>query len=290
MAIELYPESYAAEQRTTLTRLSHHHIEGDDARLDFVIEQQAATVDEYTILVPGFYGIHSAYVGLRQETARQNPQTGVISMHPPRRASLRHADHILPIAVWEVMKATAEQTGASRFNLVGHSMGGSAAIHAAEYIRQNKAADLIGQVTLNAAAGVTDHNLLTLGPRAGRLLRRELLPNRQALVQNLDHWKAAQEVASYTLHPQTILEMLAVCRSNILSNLGRLSDAGVSIGALYFPQDPLFDAERAERNLRGRVQQFAVLEMPAQAGHIAPQLFPREVAQANLRLTMQAGR
>lgn len=288
MVAELYPEPYTAEQSVALTQLSHHRIREGATRLDFVIEQQTAAVDEYTILVPGFYGVHSAYVGLRQQTALQDARTGAISMHPPRRASLRHADHILPIAIWEVMKATAQETGVARFNLVGHSMGGPAAVHAVEYIRSHKDASLIGQITLNAAAGITNHNLLTMGPRAARLIRQELLPNRQALAHNLDHWRAAQEVVAYTMHPQTVLEMLAVCRSDILRNIGWLSDAGVPVQALYFPQDPLFDAERAEHNLRGRVQQFAVLEAPTQAGHTAPQLFPQEVASANLQLMIRS--
>lgn len=280
MVAELVTEQGWLPERADVTEIEHHAVRHAGALLHYATEQQHSTVNAYTILVPGFYGIHAAYAGLRHETAVLDPTIGVISMEPPRTASLRHADHVLPKAVWGIMKDVAETTGVETFNLVGHSMGGPAAVHAAQYIRLHKDPGLIGDITLNAAAGVTNHNLVKLGPRALQLVANEVRRGYPELHRRMGA-KAAAEVVRYTLHRQTLYEMLAVCKSNILNDIAELSEAGVHTSAVYFPCDPLFDADRAERNLQNRVHTFTVMDTPPTAGHIAPQIHPAEVAAAN---------
>lgn len=281
MVAELKPELQFSTPPEALTQLGHHSVRHAGMKLEFVTEQQQAQVDEYTIVVPGLFGIHSAYAGLRHQTALLDATVGVISLDPPRHADWRHPDRVLSKAVWGVAKAVVAETGATKINLTGHSMGGVGAVHAARHIMEYKDPELLGTVTLNASAGVTGHNLLSLLPRARRWGTDSLIHNRQDLLEYAGGRSALRDLARYTVHHQTLLEIKAVCNANILDDISALSEAGVTTTALYFAGDPLFDPEDAERNLAGRVHAFDVLEQPPLAGHNAPQRFPKHVAAAN---------
>jgi len=291
------PEPLDYEVDTDITK---HVAEHAGMQLAYRREQQSDDITEYNIWVPGFFGIHSAYNQLRHEATLLDPHAGNISMHAPRKHDLWHSlspqnslhpSLMLSKAVWGIIKDTAEDTGVQKFNLIGHSMGGPAVVNAATYIQRNKDGSLLNSVTLNASAGVTNHNIATLAPRAARLLTDEIRSNWPELSKRVgghDRAVATRELIRYMFHRQTFLEMLAVSNCNILDKIATLSET-VPTAGLFFPSDPLFDVDRAERNLSSRVHAFEVMQTPETAGHVAPQLYPAEVAAKNLAVRQSFG-
>ncbi|CAN5170728.1 hypothetical protein BH09PAT3_BH09PAT3_0670 [soil metagenome] len=299
MALELSPEKTlwtpedgSLETGTEpFTQLSLRNIHHAGMQLEYTREQQETEVQAYNIWVPGFFGIHCAYANLRHASAVLDPTVGDISMQAPRKRDLIHSDlrpsEMLPKAVWGVMKDVMLETGVERFNLIGHSMGGAAVVNTATFIVEQKDPRFIKSVAMNASAGVTGHNILSLVPAVGLMFTQEIARKRALLTHHVGGEKLAtarHELFEYARHPQTVLEMIGVSHCNILGKVEKLSEDGVVTIGLFFPKDPLFKAHKAEKNLQDRVTAFSILEDPADAGHVASLLYPTEVAAENLRL------
>lgn len=279
---------------TTDSRFDRHFgtIRVDDARVDYTITSlrgQAWDNDTATrIVVPGYFGCQKSYMPLAEEfalagspavTMQASRHQGLMSLRPHNM--LHPGD--LPTNAAAAVQQDLDYSFDLRFaHMIGHSMAGDAAIEAT---RQNAAKDRmrgrdprILSATLLDAAGITPHNAAQLVLKTRKILTEVL----KAPPENLRRCSnVIAELALYgIMNPlRTVGEGVRASSHQIdMQHLGQVRELGVKVVGMFHAADAYFPADKALSCLGGKVDKF-VIGSPAQAGHLAPHLYPREVAQ-----------
>ncbi|MDB5182014.1 MAG: hypothetical protein JWP13_777, partial [Candidatus Saccharibacteria bacterium] len=135
---------------------------GDNVRVPYTINTVVplgSTV--LNILVPGFGSTKSAYVPMAHAMALggQNAVTIKPARHQGIRTltprSLLHPEDLLPEEVSAVMRDIYNKHGIKEFDAEGHSMGGPAAVKAAEMANKQSKGPKVRNVMLIQAAGAS---------------------------------------------------------------------------------------------------------------------------------------
>lgn len=251
----------------------------------------------HMLIIPGLGGIEPTTMPLAAEFAKEG--YSVTTLSPPRGNmqelldirsakhtihSLLHPDHLLSQAGYAVAKDIYSSYEIEQLHIIGHSMGGPAALKVAE-VCAKKFPGLVTGVTLLASAGATGHDIVELAPKAADVIRKELRPNWDLLQSNLEIFTNEAELVmqslKYFLHNpiRTIGETYMVTRADVRPGLQKLTKLGIETSGVFTCSDLFFNCEKAEETIGHIIDHFRVIDDPIAIGHLGPQLYPYQTAQ-----------
>lgn len=253
-----------------------------------------AAGQEHILFVPGLGGTEVTSMPFAAEMVKDG--CGVTTFDPPRHQRIlgllppatTHPARLLSQAAYQTACDLADKYGVESLWLYGHSMGGPAAVSAAEYIAKRHPKLLAG-VAIMGSAGATEHNIIDLAPRAARVIAQELVPNWDLLCKNLEGYTNDAELVlksiMYALRNplRSLGETWAVTRADIRPGLEQLDRLGIETSGIFFCKDLFFDCEQAERRIGKIVSRFHVVAAPETIGHLGPQLYPAEAARSHIQ-------
>lgn len=259
------------------------------AAIDYTLEiPQDLREDIPIVFVPGFGGIKPAYKSLRNEIVKAGKPA--VSFKPARSQNLGagyhpkhlfHPERLLQQSTWAVMRDIEANVGFDKFDLSGHSMGGPAVVGAAMQQTEH-----VRSIIMVAAAGLNPVDQLTLGKRFGDFLVTDLMPNIWKMKVQHESSVAIEAISYFLRNPKrTIGEALAVSGADSRFALRRLGQIGVKTAALQFKNDKIFPVDEV-REMSGDVVDMFIYDDP-KAGHVEPQLNPKEVAFEHLSILKQ---
>lgn len=233
--------------------------------------------DNVNVIIYGFAGSDAAYRGLAKAlTTEQGLPTLSLQLsrfqHP--RAALSRKHLMQPTALTSKLVHAAigklpTHDMPEKVNLFGHSMGGWIGTELAVHKPH-----LVNTLTLVGSAGLTEHNILTLGPRFPRLVGQialDLVKERPNALSLRNLYDSGRHIASNPM--LTLGEMITVANCNIRDRL----EGGIvpNIVVLHPERDELFDADAVRGQVDGLVD--CHFTMPG-LGHGAPITHPSETA------------
>ena len=236
------------------------------------------------LVIPGYFACEAMYKHYARELASRGE---TVATYTPARhqgsqslrpGNLIHPERLLPKAAVTIAHELNSDYKISEYHISGNSMGGPAAIAAAKYSAANPKEPRVASVELLASAGVTHHNLLTLGAASLRLMEEA----REAHVlsrQRREH--LTTNIARYGLTNvvRTVTEGFQVSNCRIRpSDIAALQQREVVVTGLFHDNDPYFPAATAYKNI-GHIVNYFVYGQPPKGGHLAPYTYPAEVAR-----------
>lgn len=291
--LESTPQYYGREHLDTARAFSHlyghannpflHHepyvTYTDGAAVSYTVTSVLDPEETpFRILTAGFCGVEEAYMDLANEQAlngetvvtfRAARHQGLSSLAP---RNLLHPNNLLAHEVVAIADGLHNTYGVEEIDISGHSMGGPAAVRAAEIISRRSTGVRVGRVTLMQSAGVTRHNLGRLGvslPAIG-LEALPLIARHPELVRStLVHINANLL--------RTSGEMIEVSHCRLSpERLERLNESGIATAAIFNYWDMFFPAHKAIREIGDAVDQFGI---GRRGGHLAPLTHPNDFAR-----------
>ncbi len=255
------------------------------------------------LVVPGIYGTEGAYKPFARALAKLG--STAITFDPPRHqgiyslapANLCHPERLLPEVVTALARTAQSAYGIDAFHGIGHSMGGPGVFKAAEKLAARKAAEKAGDiipryqpspemlsVTMLDSAGLSGHHFIPLSLKGPRLL-----PEIVRAVKDNPNLCVPTILYGVTNGVRTFGEAVSVSECKIShERIAGLREQDVTTIGIFHEKDPFFPAEKAYKN-KGRYLDYFEFGGPEQAGHLAPQLYPREVAEEYLTTLAVAG-
>lgn len=232
------------------------------------------------LVVHGFYGIQSAYGGIRNHFAQQGhraitygraDQSWASFFHPSQAAKPHRLISQAPLGV---MRTIHQEHGIDSVHTVGHSYGGAIALEIALF----KQPEQQKSVTLLASAGTDGHTLMSLAHKLPDEAWHDIIPSMPDLaracgIQGL--WEAIR----YAKNPIRLLfETLDVTHRDIRPHIQAVVDSGIPVAAVPFKKDRFFKAEEVKAHIGNVVTLYSEFPDP-DAEHSAPMTQPAEVAQ-----------
>ncbi len=286
------------EQERPLSRPQTYSIRDtalvDGTRVNYTIEYpyRANYEQEFLapiVFVPGNFEPEEALHVPRRSLAEIS-QRPVATFDQPRMLSffnnfylkhVLHPENSLKEASIGVVDDIYEKYGHSRVHLLGHSMGGPAAVSTA-LERPNH----IESVTLMASAGIENLTPIDMSSRMPGYLGQEACE----FITKVQDWEKigsiALAVAMYgCINPwRTISESMAVTTSDIKNHVRRLAQLNIPVSILQFQNDKLIDTKRT-RQAAASLPNAWYLEYPdPNAGHNEFLKQPRKVARTLIDL------
>lgn len=229
----------------------------------------------WRILTPGFCGVENSYMDLANEQALRGET--VVTLKPARHQGISslsprnilHPENLLAQEVIAVADDLYNRYGVKQVEVDGHSMGGPAAVRAAEIISRREKGIQVGKLALFEAAGVTNHNMGQLGINVPAIWAEALRlagKHPDLVLDTLRHF--------YTNLLRTSGEMIEVSHCRISpERLAGLTEFGITTAAVYHRRDRFFPAQKAFAEIGEAVHNF---QFGSRGGHLAPLTFPRE--------------
>lgn len=281
------PESGGEDQSRTFD----HTAEFRNGTVDWSIEIPRDMIDPVPLLIaPGFMGIKPGYEDFAHELALAGKPTitfdpvramkNFADLHPKH---LLHPELLLSETIEAIAKKALEFYGEklefTTIDLSGHSTGGVGVVNAAMH-----RPELYRNVILVGSAGLNPHSIRTLAPRFAEFIRKEI-PDiiRQRKVADLVRY--GQKAGYYFLRNiiRTVGEGIAVAQSNIREEVDELTVKGLMTAAIVFYKDTFFKLEEVEFHSGEKFLIFRPFPH-ADAGHAAPQIMPKEMAQHHIEI------
>jgi hypothetical protein len=245
------------------------------------------------VLVPGLGASQRFYHRLANELALRGATA--ITVRPARHQgvhsldleNLLHPEALLPKEIEAVTKDAYNTYGLHVFEFDGHSWGGISAATAAK--RQQMQRDrsnsgpVVTQVGLIESAGVTDHNLLTLGLHLPKVAL-------ESAVASVKYPKIVPETLKhfYANIARTGGEILKAANCRLSADeLGTLAELGIRTVADFHEDDGFFPAAAAYQRIGGAV---AVFNTGHDGGHLAPLTHAPQVARDMMQIDQAAFR
>lgn len=272
---------------------SHDVAKVAGASVRYTTTTPLATIEqEHILFVPGLGGTEITSMPFAAEMVKNG--YGVTTFDPPRHQKIlgllppaaTHPERLLSQSAYQIACDLTEKYGVESLWLYGHSMGGPAAVSAAEYIAKRHP-ELLAGVAVMGSAGATEHTIIDLAPRAARVITQELIPNWDLLCKNLEGYTSDAELVlksiAYALRNplRSFGETWAVTRADLRPGLERLDRLGIETSGIFFCKDLFFNCEQAERYIGKIISRFQVITAPETIGHLGPQLYPIETAQSH---------
>jgi pimeloyl-ACP methyl ester carboxylesterase len=263
-------------------------------------------------VTPGYIGIKSAYMPFVYNLVEEASQVyddgiAVILTDSPRKHGAHgiHAKHVLhpelllAQAIGGVVRDVNKKHNTPEHRphnvMIGHSMGAPADVNSANYIAKLRGTEgqplyqgLIDSVILLTPGGSTGEKLLQMGKNSRALIAKEIIPNRKLLQAQLAYELTGSKTRDIALEGlryvlknpfRTAGEGIAVSLSDIRPGLNQLQELGIGTACIAAVNDQLFRYNLVEKQLKGHVDVFTAMDTPPTAGHMAPQLFPKETAR-----------
>lgn len=259
------------------TTIEHRETRIGGAIVPYTIERPLQPIDEIPLLfAAGFYGIEPGYRDIRHATA----QLGKISV-TYQRGIRQGLDFFNPKHFFKPYRLTQQSPYAvmrdmrdndfDQFDVVGHSMGGTAATEIAQ-----RRPDHFRSIVLLGSAGLNGHGLPSLAVRTPIFLAKEVVPAIPDLVGGSVSGDA-RHAAEYALSnpARVISEAVHVAQHDIRGHFDVLRAAGVKTAVLAFETDEFFPLASVREHVSKSPDLFRVVP----GGHIAPQREPELVAQ-----------
>lgn len=233
------------------------------------------------LIVNGHSGVEAVYGPIAEEAARQGIDT--ITMEPPRWQRLDHAIHpehmlhperLLAQMSHRIVKDACKIYDFEKVDGAGHSMGGPGIVNAACHHPE-----LFNSITLWGSAGITPHNIFTLGtslPQVGV----EVFKATPVLFKNFGIQALASVIKYGFTNPiRTIGESIAVSCSDLTPQIRQLHNLGIPVTGILFEDDGFFSPEDLHSEVREHIIKVVVL---AGIGHIGPITDPEKVMKAQI--------
>lgn len=237
-----------------------------------------------TAIANGYFSCEAGYLSLAEEIASYGKPVITIqtSRHQGARsvmpANILRSHELAPYVLNAVTRKVQDEFSNDNFDIVGHSKGGIDGMIATQRAIQEDDGPTFRSMTFLASAGATNstrRELILAVPRvqaeAGQALLKDSRHRNQMLLRGA--------IYGMSNPLRTVAEGIWVSGYQIDPNdLAKLSDNGVKTAGIFYIRDPFFPAMRADENIGGAVDSF-VYGKPVQAGHLAPQIYPKETAQ-----------
>lgn len=247
------------------------------AVVSYIVETPESPIDDTPILITaGFYGIEPGYRDLRGSLAQRGKTT--VTYRRGIRQGLDFFDprhffkpyRLTQQSPYSVMRDLQRNHDMEKFDVVGHSMGGTTAVdiakHHPEYFRS---------IVLLGSAGLNGHGLANLAVRSPMFLGKELLPSMPAMVGKFNFDDARHAVEYAGSNPVRVAsEAVHVARHDIRRDFHILEDNGIKTVVLAFMGDEFFPVESVRQHSKKLPNEYA--EIPG--NHISPQVNPEFVA------------
>lgn len=261
------------------------YVGGDE--IDYTIHNPAG-LEVGTIMTRlingGFYGSHPFYKLFGDALARRGETA--ITYAPHRHPgvgnfkvwrTIRHPEHVQTRAALAVASDVHRNfRHVTEYDASGHSKGDETALELCQITHDDPRHIRAVSATIIQGAGANRHNTATLLARTPKL-KPEVDQVRQKSRELGDH--LGREAMFYGAEnlPLTIAEGIQVSNCNVVNKIRLLRRLGIPVVALYHDKDPYFPAREAHRNI-GRIVNKFIFGSPAHAGHMAPYLYPDEMA------------
>ena len=252
------------------------------ARIDYTLRQRPSGKDtRKMVVVPGFGGIKPVYGEFRDANAvaiddhvasYRQPRTQKHKSMANRVDSLLHPDKLGKQAVVAMIDLMHEMFG-QKVTLVGHSMGGPNAVEGA-LRRMEKVQDVVLLGSGGLEEGQNVHRLRRRMPAIAKQEGGSILSMPRDDAINI----AGQALFHMARNPiRTLGEGLDIGnRDLMIDEINKLRAHGIGVHAVSLELDGFFPVEVAERDTRGLVDSFTVIEG---VDHVAPQVHPEIVAE-----------
>lgn len=232
------------------------------------------------LVIPGHTGIEPAYDRFREELATETEAIVFSYKHPRTEDGIRdmrlsrlvHPDQIGKEAAIIMVRYLRKMYPELRVTLIGHSMGGPAAIDAAIEIP-----DDIEDVILLGSGGLEqDQNL-------GRLAKRMpgVFVNEGRSVLSMPKQNVVGMIGQVAYHLfrnplRTLGETISIGHRNLMEKeISEVRDRGIGVFAVQLEHDGFFPTSIAERQATHLVDSLTVIEG---LDHVGPQACPKIVA------------
>lgn len=243
-------------------------------------------VDGRFLIIGGFCGLEKAYYPLAEELTALGADVVTMDLptyqlwhHQYQKEHFLKPERLLAQMTLRIINDVNNAHGTEQVNALGHSTGGPGSAHAAE-----RKPELFNSIILAQPAGTAENGVIRIASRAPQV-GLEGFKRAQLLFRNLHPYSRDLGVGylKYARNmPRRVMEMVAVCQSDIVPNIKRVQSAGVNVAMILARHDKFFRLEEIIARVDGLVEESNIKLLDE--CHLVEMSHPEKVARGAVDL------